>query len=262
MTPERRPSVLILGGTTEGYALAQALVDRGGLQVLTSLAGRTPNPRRPAGALRIGGFGGSDGLAAYLAAARVAAVIDATHPFAATMGGHAATACAGLGVPLLRLERPPWQAQAGDRWEPVADWPGAVAALRRLGARRVLLAVGRQALAHFGPLDDAWFLVRCVSLPDPPPAHARIELLLDRGPFTLAGERALLARHRIDCIVCKNSGGEASAAKLQAARERGIPVIMHQRPPRPALPSAPGVAAALHWLDETLGVAAAKRGVP
>jgi precorrin-6A/cobalt-precorrin-6A reductase len=156
-------------------------------------------------------------------------------------------------VPLLRLERPAWSPVPGDRWEQVNDWYGAVFALRMLGARRVLLAVGRQELSPFAMLDDVWLLVRCVSQPDPLPAFAHAELLLDRGPFELDAERALLARHGIDCIVCKNSGGAASAAKLQAARERGIPVVMRQRPPRPALPTAPDVVAAVHWLGEALG---------
>ncbi|MGD9410142.1 cobalt-precorrin-6A reductase [Thiohalocapsa sp.] len=246
-------TILVLGGTSEGYALADALTDRSDLRVVTSLAGRTPNPRRPSGELRVGGFGGTDGLAAYLAGHHVAAVIDATHPFAATMGAHAAQACARLDVPLLRLERPAWSPGPGDRWEQVSDWYGAVIALRTLGARRVLLAVGRQELAPFAMLDDVWFLVRCVSQPDPLPAFAHAELLLDRGPFDLDAERALLERHDIDCIACKNSGGVASAAKLQAARERRIPVVMRERPQRPTLPTAPDVATAVQWLRGAVG---------
>jgi precorrin-6A/cobalt-precorrin-6A reductase len=254
MKPAPHPrTLLILGGTTEGYALAEALAGRPGLRVISSLAGRTPSPRRPAGELRSGGFGGVAGLKAYLAAERVAAVVDATHPFAATMGEHAAAACAELAVPLLRLERPPWRPVAGDRWEPVSDWPAAVAALRALGARRVLLALGRQELAPFAVLDQVRFLIRCVSAPDPLPPFADAEILLDRGPFDLAAERALLATHRIDCIVCKNSGGGASAAKLQAARERDIPVVMRERPARPAAPTVADVAAALAWIDGALG---------
>jgi precorrin-6A/cobalt-precorrin-6A reductase len=250
MTSTTRPTVLILGGTSEAYALAEALAGTRGLRVVTSLAGRTANPRPPAGELRIGGFGGVDGLKGYLAAQQVAAVVDATHPFAATMGSHAADACAELRVPLLRLERPAWQPGPGDHWERVGDWYGAVFALRMLGARRVLLAVGRQELAPFALLDEVWFLVRCVSTPDPLPAFAHAELLLDRGPFDLAAEQALLDAHHIDCIVCKNSGGDASAAKLQAARERNIPVVMRERPPRPALPTVPDVAAACAWLAD------------
>jgi precorrin-6A/cobalt-precorrin-6A reductase len=245
-------TILILGGTSEGYALAEALAARDGLRVISSLAGRTAAPRRPAGELRIGGFGGIAGLSTYLARERVAAVIDATHPFAATMGGHAAEACAHADIPLLRLERPAWQPGPGDRWERVNDWYGAVFAVRMLGARRVLLAVGRQALAPFALLDDVWLLVRCVSRPEPLPAFVHAELLLDRGPFHLDAERALLRERAIDCIVCKNSGGDASAAKLQAARQHGIPVVMRERPARPALPTAPSVDAALAWLAKRL----------
>jgi precorrin-6A/cobalt-precorrin-6A reductase len=245
-------TLLILGGTTEGYALAEALAGRPGVRVISSLAGRTPSPRRPAGELRSGGFGGVAGLKDYLAAEGVAAVVDATHPFAATMGEHAAAACAELAVPLLRLERPPWRPAAADRWAPVSDWPAAVAALRDLGARRVLLALGRQELAPFAVLDEIRFLIRCVSAPDPLPPFAHAEILLDRGPFDLAAERALLDTHRIDCIVCKNSGGSASAAKLRAARERAIPVVMRERPMRPASAMVADVAAAARWLRNAL----------
>ena len=250
-----RPAVLILGGTTEGYALADALAPRADLRVVSSLAGRTPNPRLPAGESRIGGFGGVDGLRAYLQTEHIAAVVDATHPFAAAMGTHAAAACGPLGIALLRLERPPWRPLPGDRWLSVTDWDAAVAALRRLAARRALLALGRQELAPFAALGDTRFLIRCVSAPDPMPPFADAELLLDRGPFDLDAERRLLTHHGIDCIVCNNSGGAASAAKLTAARERGIPVVMRERPPRPALPTAPDVPAALAWLHVALDMA-------
>lgn len=244
-----KTSLLILGGTTEAYALAAALAERTDLRVINSLAGRTANPRLPAGETRIGGFGGASGLAAYLQAQGIDAVIDATHPFAATMTEHALTACRAAAVPLLRLERPPWRPGPGDRWVAVDDWQQAVAALVRTGARRVLLAVGRQELAPFAGLHGIWFLVRAVTAPDPMPALPAAELLLDRGPFDLASERALLARWAIDSIVCKNSGGEATAAKLIAARERGIRVIMHERPMAPPGPVATTVAAAIAWLD-------------
>ena len=251
--PTRR-AVLILGGTSEGYALAEALAGRDDLRVISSLAGRTPNPRLPAGERRVGGFGGVAGLTGFLHTEHIAAVIDATHPFAAAMGRHAAEACGSLGIPLLRLERPPWRPEPGDRWLPVRDWPGAVDTLRGLDAHRVLLALGRQELAPFAVLGDVRFVIRCVSPPDPLPPFTAAELLLDRGPFDLDAERALLDRHGIDCIVCKNSGGSASAAKLTAARERGIPVVMRERPPRPGLASAPDVPAALAWLEGLVGI--------
>lgn len=244
-----KTSLLILGGTTEAYELAETLAARTDIRVVSSLAGRTDRPRLPAGETRIGGFGGAEGLAAYLRGQGIGAVIDATHPFAAAMGWNAAEGCRAAAVPLLRLARPDWVPDPGDRWELVPDWEGAVAALRQGGSRRVLLAVGRQELAPFSGLDGIWLLVRTVTPPDPMPPLAAFQLLLARGPFELPGERALLDAHGIDTIVCKNSGGEATAAKLVAARERGIRVIMRQRPERPALPEAATVAEAVAWLE-------------
>ena len=240
--------LLILGGTTEAYALADALAGLEEVHVINSLAGRTAAPRLPAGETRIGGFGGPAGLAAYLREQGIRAAIDATHPFAAAMARNADEGCRAAGVPLLRLERPAWVPGPGDRWELVADWEQAVAALVRGGSRRVLLAVGRQELAFFVGLDDIWFLVRVVTPPDPMPPLRAAELLIARGPFDLAGERALLATHAIDTIVCKNSGGEATEAKLAAARERGIRVILRERPARPPLPVAATPEAAIDWL--------------
>ncbi|NEV65178.1 cobalt-precorrin-6A reductase [Thiorhodococcus minor] len=246
-------SILILGGTTEAYALADCLASRPGLRVMTSLAGRTANPRLPAGETRIGGFGGIPGLVDYLRQEGIAAVVDATHPFASAMGWNAAKACRSVGVPLVRLERPAWAPEREDRWTQVVDWEAAVAALQTGGSKRVFLAVGRQELAPFAGLEDIWFLIRVVTPPDPMPHFRAYELLLARGPFDLESERALLDTHRIDAIVCKNSGGEATSEKLVAARERGIRVIMRERPERPCVPLAASVAEALEWVDRTLG---------
>ncbi|MBK1721290.1 cobalt-precorrin-6A reductase [Thiocystis violacea] len=246
-------SILLLGGTTEAYALAESLVADTRLRVMNSLAGRTTNPRLPAGETRIGGFGGIEGLADYLRQEGIRAVIDATHPFASTMGWHAAEACRSTDVPLLRLERPAWVAAPGDHWESVEDWRAAVEVLERSGSRHVLLAVGRQEVAPFASLDDIRFLIRAVTPPDPMPPFRSAELLLSRGPFDLDSERRLLDAHRIDTIVCKNSGGEATADKLVAARERGIRVVMRQRPQRPRLPLATSVAQALAWVDGIRG---------
>lgn len=244
--------ILILGGTSEAYALAERLV-AAGQRVISSLAGRTESPRLPAGEVRIGGFGGVEGLMDYLRQQGIRCVIDATHPFAAQMGWHAWGACRLSGVPLLRIERPPWTPAPGDRWEEVAGWSEAVERLRWINARRVFLAIGRQELQHFASLDDLWFLIRLVSPPDPLPPFRQAEWLYARGPFALADERDLLDRYRIDAIVCKNSGGEATAAKLIAARERGIPVVMRKRPPRPPeVQSVATVEAALAWLNEVL----------
>ncbi|CAH2601116.1 Precorrin-6A reductase [Rhodovastum atsumiense] len=247
--PDPALAVLILGGTTEGYALAAALADRPGMRVVSSLAGRTANPRHPAGELRVGGFGGPDALAEWLRRERIGAVIDATHPFASRMGWNAAAACAAAAIPLLRLERPAWQPGPGDRWQEVPDWAEAAS---RVGAtaRHVLLALGRQELAPFAGLDHVRFLIRSVDPPDPMPPFAQAELLLARGPFTEADEVALLQGRGIDTIVCKNSGGTATDAKLAAARRLGVRVIMRQRPPRPDLHTVATVAAAFEWVEE------------
>jgi precorrin-6A/cobalt-precorrin-6A reductase len=237
--------VLVLGGTTEGRELASACADTAGLEVISSLAGRTSAPLLPEGKLRIGGFGGVDGLAAYLRDQRIAAVVDATHPFAATMTAHAVAASARTGVPLLVLRRPGWTEQPDDVWHRVPGLEAAAALVPELG-ERVFLTTGRQSIAAFAEVDACWFLSRSVE-PPAPPLPRRTEVLLDRGPFTLERERDLLARHRIDVLVSKDSGG--STAKLDAARERGLPVVLVNRPPLPpATRTAPTVAAALAWL--------------
>lgn len=249
-------TLLILGGTTEGYKLAEAAVTLPGLRVISSLAGRVGNPRLPAGEVRIGGYGGEAGLADYLRREKIDAVIDATHPFAARMGRNAAEACAATAIALLRLERPAWQPVDGDRWSEVDSWPAAAAALRGdeaiPPARRVFLALGRQELSHFTGLDNIWFLIRSVEAPDDGVTFAKSELLLARGPFRYADELALLRQHGIDTIVCKNSGGDATDGKLIAARHLGLRVVMLRRPRRPDLPTAPDVTAAMAWLQERI----------
>lgn len=222
--------VLILGGTAEARELAAA-AHRGGLLVISSLAGRVSRPRLPDGEVRIGGFGGPEAMAEWLADEGVAAVVDATHPFAERISASAASACAAAGMPLLRLQRPGWQERLGDRWHWVDDLPAAAALVPQLG-RRVLLTTGRQGLEAFAGVKDAWFLIRCVDPPEValPPRH---ELLLDRGPYTHAGERALIDGHRIGAVVTKDSGGAHTIAKLDVARELGLPVVVVRRPPQP-----------------------------
>ncbi len=244
-------TLLILGGTSEGFAVAKAAVDVAGLRVISSLAGRVAAPRAVPGELRIGGFGGVDGLAAFLKDNAVGAVIDATHPFAVRMGFNAADACARTGVRLLRLARPAWQPVAGDRWDAVASWEAAVAALRA-SSRRVFLTVGRQELAHFAALDGLWFLIRTIEAPALAHAFPAAEIVLARGPFRLEDELALLRRHRIDTIVCKNSGGSATEAKLIAARQLGLRVVMLRRPERPDVPTVASAEAAVDWLNAYL----------
>ena len=241
-------TVLILGGTGEARALAAALEETPGIRVVSTLAGRIANPRLPAGEVRVGGFGGPDGLAAYLRAEGVAAVVDATHPFAERMSWSASQACAqAAATPLLRLERPAFARDPAIEWHEVASLDEAAGRLPAAG-RRVFLTTGRQGLAAFAAVHDAFFLVRCVEAPDPatlPPVH---EVLLHRGPFTLAGELALIDRHALDVLVTKDSGGEMTQAKLAAARERGLPVIVVARPPRPDGDTVQTVEQALAWL--------------
>ena len=203
-------AVLVLGGTAEARELAAAL-DAGGVAVVSSLAGRVSRPRLPRGEVRVGGFGGPEGLTAWLREHDVAAVVDATHPFAERISASAAAAL-----------------------------------VEELGSR-VLLTTGRQGLASFAGIGSAWFLVRCVEPPDPP-LPPRSEVLLDRGPYELSGELELIDSHRVDLVVTKDSGGAHTSAKLDAARERGLPVVVVRRPPRLAVPTVATVDEALDWL--------------
>ncbi|MET8624111.1 cobalt-precorrin-6A reductase [Kitasatospora sp. NPDC004669] len=240
--------ILILGGTTEGRALAAALAPSPH-KVTSSLAGRVARPRLPAGEVRIGGFGGPEGLAAWLRGERVDAVVDATHPFAAGISHNAALAAAATDVPLLVLRRPGFTRVPGDHWHPTPSLAAAADLLPGLG-RHVFLTTGRQGIAAFAHLDGVHFLARSVDPPEPP-LPPSFEVLLDRGPFTLDGERALLREHRIDVLVTKDSGGAATAPKLTAARELRLPVVMVERPPVPdGVPVAPDVPGAVHWLEQ------------
>jgi precorrin-6A/cobalt-precorrin-6A reductase len=242
--------ILVLGGTAEARELAAAL-DAAGVSVTSSLAGRVSRPRLPAGDVRIGGFGGPDALARWLGDQDIAAVVDATHPFAERISASAAHACPAAGVPLLRLERAGWRERPGDRWHWVDDLEAAAAAIASLG-RRALLTTGRQGLPAFATVDEAWFLIRCVDPPGPP-LPRRHHLLLDRGPYTLAGELALIDEHDIDVVVTKDSGGPHTEAKLTAARRRDLPVIIVRRPARPDRPTVTTTEDALAWTRAQAG---------
>ena len=242
--------VLLLGGTTEASMLAAMLADDPGFSAILSLAGATRRPVLPAIAHRIGGFGGVEGLAGWLRAERIEALVDATHPYAVQMSRHAAAAAASVGIPCLRIDRPAWTAQPGDRWTAVHDADAAAAAL---GAepRRVLLTVGSRALLPFGRAPGHHYVIRCIDPPGPALLPPGAELLLARGPFTLDGETTLLAERRIEVLVSKNSGGAATAPKLEAARRLGLPVLMIERPAPPGGASAAATAAdAMRWLSE------------
>ena len=251
--------ILILGGTLEARRLAERLRGRADMAVTHSLAGRTATPAAQPVPVRIGGFGGAEGLAAYVRAERIAALIDATHPYAATISQNAARAAAAAGVRLLALRRPPWQQTAGDRWTEVADVPNAV---RALGSkpRHVFLALGRKELAPFASAPQHHYLVRSVDPVEPPLGVPYASYLVARGPFAERAERELLLAHGIDAIVSKNSGGDATYGKIAAARALGIEVFMLRRPPLPAVPNVASVEEAAAWLGHALASVAA-RGV-
>jgi precorrin-6A/cobalt-precorrin-6A reductase len=219
--------ILVLGGTAEARALAAQLAAHPGLRVTSSLAGRVTNPRLPVGDVRIGGFGGVDGLAAYLRDSGTARVVDATHPFAATISAHAVAACARVGVPLLVLTRPPYPADP--RWHRVADITAAPMAIIRPGP--VLLTTGRRDLAAFAHLPHRC-VIRTVDAPDGPLPADRV-LITARGPYDLNGETALMVEHGIETLVTKDSGGSMTVAKLAAAAGLGVDVVMVDRPRRP-----------------------------
>ncbi|MFI5845430.1 cobalt-precorrin-6A reductase [Catenuloplanes sp. NPDC051500] len=240
-------TILILGGTAEARHLAAELNTLPDVTVISSLAGRTSTPLLPHGRVRIGGFGGPSGLAAFLRAEHIGAIIDATHPFAAVISANAVDAAGRSGVPLLVLRRPGWISREGDDWRRVPTVADAAAALPRIG-RRALLTTGRQTLAAFAALDDVWFLVRTVE-PPAPPVPAQMTVILDRGPFTRASERALIETHAVDVVVTKDSGSPSTAAKLDAARDLSIPVLIVDRPPMPTdAESVPTVPDAVAWV--------------
>jgi precorrin-6A/cobalt-precorrin-6A reductase len=219
--------VLLLGGTSEARALAARLHPQ--TDIVSSLAGRVPDPALPVGPTRIGGFGGVAGLARWLGDNDIGAVVDATHPFAATITANAAMACRETAVPHLVLARPAWP--PGDAILVESDVVAAKV-VADSGFSRVFLTTGRSGAAAFADV-DAWFLIRAVTPPDDHELPRRHELLLSRGPYRLDAERDLLVAHRIDVLVTKNSGGDMTRAKLDAARELGVPIVMVDRPALP-----------------------------
>jgi len=257
-SPATRLRVLILGGTTEANRLAAAVANDRRINAVLSYAGRTENPTPPPISWRVGGFGGIDGLVDYLRTEKIARVIDATHPFAAQMSAHAVAACARAGVSLLALKRPPWQRVPGDQWIEVDDVAAAAEALGTV-PRRVFLGIGRQHLKIFAAHPQHSYLVRLIDPPRAPLPLSGAEVIVARGPFDLAGDRAMLTKHRIEIVVARNAGGDAASAKISAARELGLPVVMVRRPFIPAREKVETIAEVLRWLGH--GESPAERGV-
>ena len=246
--------LLILGGTSEARRLAERLAGRGDVEAILSLAGRTERPAPQAVATRTGGFGGIDGLVAYLRAERIDRVIDATHPFAAQMSRHAVEACARETLPLLVFSRPPWRAREGDLWLEVES---NAAAAQALGAepRRVFMTIGRLGLADFAGAPKHSYVIRTIDPPGDLSFLPHRKVIYARGPFSVDQEKQILRDEMIDVIVSKNSGGDATEAKLDAARALRIPVILVARP------GASG-ARVTHDLDEALAFAAGHLALP
>ena len=250
--------MLILGGTSEGRALAQRLAADARFRALLSFAGRTQQVADPGVPYRVGGFGGVEGLLAHLEREGHRALVDATHPFAAQMSWHAARAAERAGLPLLRLEKPAWRETPGDRWQVVPTMADAPAAL---GAtpRRVFLSIGRQEVAEFARAPQHDYLIRAVDRFTPPLAGARV--IAARGPFELPDELALLERERIEVLVSKNAGTPSTYAKIDAARRLGVPVVMVARPSLPPVDTVSDVELALGWLAAAHDAPPMRRGV-
>jgi precorrin-6A/cobalt-precorrin-6A reductase len=251
--------ILILGGTAEARQVAGRLAGRTGLEIRLSLAGRTATPAAQPVPIRVGGFGGADGLAKYLVAERIDALIDATHPYANAISANAVAAARQSGVPSIALRRPPWLAVAGDRWVVVSDVGEAVRAIGQT-PRRVFVALGRNELAPFRYAPQHYYLIRSVDPVEPPLPLPHVGYVTGRGPFSEADDHALMTEHRIDVVVAKNSGGTATYGKIAAARALGIDVIMLRRPPPPDAVAVETIEDAIAWLDHAVTSAAA-RGV-
>lgn len=248
-----RLRILILGGTGDAVALATETAEK--FAITYSLAGRTKDPALPAGVtFRTGGFGGPDAMADWLSEKNIAAVIDATHPFADRISAHAAQACSVTDTPRLKLTRPAWDETAGDAWHRVPDIAAAASLLPTIGSC-AFLSIGRQELGTFAAVDGVKIVARSIDPPGNTECLPEAIYITGRGPFTTAQESTLLQEHAIDVVVSKNAGGAATYPKIAAARLAGIPVIMVDRPAAP--PGPPGsivsdVGAAIGWLETRL----------
>ncbi len=240
--------ILILGGTTQASQLARVLATRDDIKPLLSLAGRTQNPLPVSIPSRTGGVGGVEGLVAFLRMERIEALIDATHPFAAQMSAHAREACRQTSVPLLLFSRPAWTAGEGDDWTEVASMEDAVVALGE-NPRRVFLTQGRLQLAAFAAAPQHFYLVRAIDEPVELALLPNHKFVSARGPFELEDELALMREEGIEILVSKNSGGDATSAKLLAARKLHIPVVLVARPATGDATEASQLAEVLRWIE-------------
>ncbi|MGJ4944879.1 cobalt-precorrin-6A reductase [Bradyrhizobium sp. HKCCYLS1011] len=243
--------ILILGGTTEASELARLLAGDARFQPTLSLAGRTTSPKPQPIPTRIGGFGGVAGLEAWLRDNAIAAVIDATHPYAAQISAHAVAACRAVSLPLASIVREPWRREDADRWIEVDTPQDAAAALGGEPAH-VFLSLGRLELAAFGAAPQHHYIARTIDPPGDVPLPPDIRFVYERGPFDDANEDAFLRRERIQAVVSKNSGGAATYPKIAAARRLQIPVVMIARPDKPGGVPLDGAQAALRWLKTLL----------
>jgi precorrin-6A/cobalt-precorrin-6A reductase len=245
--------VLILGGIGDAVELAVKIANIPGIEVITSLAGRTREPANLPGNVRSGGFGGVPGLTNYLREMQIDLLIDATHPFANQISENAAAATQEVGIPRLMVIRPPWEKLEDDDWLEVEDNLAAATTLANR-AKRVFLTIGRQEIGTFAHLQEIWFLMRMI---DPPNTDVIIPpglILCDRGPFNLENEQEILLKYNIDTIVSKNSGGNATYPKIIAARKLGIKVVMVNRPPVPPGKQVADVDSACKWLFDKLDI--------
>ncbi len=240
--------ILILGGTRDARRLATQIGGDARFDALMSLAGRTANPAALPGPVRSGGFGGADGLARFLEDGGFAAVVDATHPFAANISANAVAATQATGLPLGSLVREPWREMDGDRWTTAADVRAAAGALG-VEPRRVFLTVGRQELGAFAAFPQHSYIARTIDPPGDTALPPDFTLIQARPPFDVEAETAFLFEQRIDVLVSKNSGGDETYAKIAAARALGIPVIMVARPHKPAGEILSSAAEAMTWLE-------------
>lgn len=245
--------VLILGGIGDAVELAVKIANIPGIEVITSLAGRTREPANLPGNVRSGGFGGVPGLTNYLREMQIDLLIDATHPFANQISENAAAATQEVGIPRLMVIRPPWEKLEDDDWLEVEDNLAAATALANR-AKRVFLTIGSQEIGTFAHLQEIWFLMRMI---DPPNTDVIVPpglILCDRGPFNLENEQEILLKYNIDTIVSKNSGGNATYPKIIAARKLGIKVLMVNRPPLPPGEQVSDVESACKWLFDKLDI--------